>query len=440
YRGNRALTRYEFAAGLYACLNSLAERLQPEDLAAIRRLQDEFAAELATLRGRVDALEARTTELEANQFSTTTKLAGEVVIAPQYGEGGALADPQATLITRARLNFNTSFSGDDLLVTQLEFGNEGEDIIGANFPGAATVGGSSFSQFVDPGATDYSIVGGTSTPILRRLAYTFTLGDDFAVTVGPRLFPSDFVDVNSYANNSAQDFSSGFFINNPLIINNVFDTFGGAGAAIDWKLGGSPFSIRATYVAVSANQVDAGSPVGGAATAIAPATLVTNRGLLGDPYQGTVELAFEPGDAFAVRLQYTSASVLEVKSDVLGVNAEVSLGPIGIFGRYGNGVLNGYGAQEGIDLAPETWMGGVGIKDVFTPGSLLAVAVGQPFVGGEGAIPGTDATQTNYEAFYKFAVSDNISVTPTFMMITDANNSSASDTIYQGVLRTTFSF
>jgi len=38
-------------------------------------LQEEFAAELATLRGRVDALEATTAELEANQFSTT-KLTG----------------------------------------------------------------------------------------------------------------------------------------------------------------------------------------------------------------------------------------------------------------------------------------------------------------------------------------------------------------------------
>ena len=51
-----------------------------EDLATLQRLQEEFSAELATLRGRVDALEARTAELEANQFSTTSKLEGEVVV------------------------------------------------------------------------------------------------------------------------------------------------------------------------------------------------------------------------------------------------------------------------------------------------------------------------------------------------------------------------
>jgi Carbohydrate-selective porin, OprB family./S-layer homology domain. len=89
YRGNRAMTRYEFAAGLNACLDqvtklissSTANLATKEDLATIQKLQEEFAAELATLRGRVDALEARTSELEANQFSTTTKLSGEVVFA-----------------------------------------------------------------------------------------------------------------------------------------------------------------------------------------------------------------------------------------------------------------------------------------------------------------------------------------------------------------------
>jgi hypothetical protein len=82
YRGQRSLTRFEFAAGLNSCLNVIAGLsgggLDPDDLAAIRRLQEEFQAELATLRGRVDALEAETAELRAQQFSTTTKLRGQV--------------------------------------------------------------------------------------------------------------------------------------------------------------------------------------------------------------------------------------------------------------------------------------------------------------------------------------------------------------------------
>ncbi|NER00138.1 MAG: iron uptake porin, partial [Cyanothece sp. SIO2G6] len=131
YRGNRAMTRYEFAAGLNACLDrineliaaGLADKVSREDLAVLQRLQEEFAAELATLRGRVDALEARVAELEANQFSTTTKLSGEVIFANQIGidEDDALdGATEATFGYRARLNLNTSFTGEDLLRTRLQ--------------------------------------------------------------------------------------------------------------------------------------------------------------------------------------------------------------------------------------------------------------------------------------------------------------------------------
>jgi hypothetical protein len=51
YRGQRAMTRYEFAAGLNACLDKineiiasgLADKVSKEDLAALQRLQEEFA-------------------------------------------------------------------------------------------------------------------------------------------------------------------------------------------------------------------------------------------------------------------------------------------------------------------------------------------------------------------------------------------------------------
>ncbi len=39
----------------------------------------EFTSELSTLRGQVDSLETRTTRLESQLFSPTTKLTGEVV-------------------------------------------------------------------------------------------------------------------------------------------------------------------------------------------------------------------------------------------------------------------------------------------------------------------------------------------------------------------------
>ncbi|MDP8965603.1 MAG: iron uptake porin, partial [Cyanobacteriota bacterium] len=78
YRGNRALTRYEFAAGLNACLNqierlitsSTADLVRRQDLETLQRLVQEFQPELRTLGSRVDKLEDRVAFLEDHQFST----------------------------------------------------------------------------------------------------------------------------------------------------------------------------------------------------------------------------------------------------------------------------------------------------------------------------------------------------------------------------------
>merc|ERR1712072_1135325 len=72
YLGNRAMTRFEAAALLNACLDRITEVTDE-----LRRLLNEFEQELAILKGRVDGLEARVGELEATQFSTTTKLVGK---------------------------------------------------------------------------------------------------------------------------------------------------------------------------------------------------------------------------------------------------------------------------------------------------------------------------------------------------------------------------
>jgi Carbohydrate-selective porin, OprB family/S-layer homology domain len=128
FRGNRAATRYELAAALNACLDQISDRFATkEDLEAVKALQEEFKAELATLKGRVDSLEARTATLEAQQFSTTTKLQGQAIFAGQYGDqlDTPGIDNRASAIARVRLSFNTSFTGNDLLQTTLETGNAG---------------------------------------------------------------------------------------------------------------------------------------------------------------------------------------------------------------------------------------------------------------------------------------------------------------------------
>ena len=73
FKGGNAMTRYEAAALLNACLDRISEVTDE-----LQKLLNEFDSELTVLTSRVDGLEAKVGELEAQQFSTTTKLKGEV--------------------------------------------------------------------------------------------------------------------------------------------------------------------------------------------------------------------------------------------------------------------------------------------------------------------------------------------------------------------------
>ena len=444
FRGNRKATRYELAAALNACLDQISDRFATKaDLDMAKALQEEFAAELATLRGRVDGLEARTATLEAQQFSTTTRLEGSVILAAQFGDqlnvAGPVGDSRASVISEVEIAFNTSFNGNDLLQVALETGNGGNGFIGAfldgaavNNPGLPAPASATPAGIVNLGGLEYR---GTGPEVeITRLAYEFSPFEDFNVTVGPVVYPSDFVDANSYANDPGSDFSSGFFINNALLINDAIDDPGGAGFGFDYNVNGGPVSLRAGYVALAGNEAIDG------ATICAGTVFDCDGGLFGDPQQAVAEIEYadEFGEKnnFAIRLQYAYVDTFDIVQNVLGVNAEVTFGQFGLFGRYGISIDPEF---ANADLFPvgdnniQTWQAGVGVNDLLIPGSLLAFAAGQPFI-----VPGT-TDQTNYEGFFRFPVNDNITVTPTIQVITDALNTDQ-DAIVQGVIRTTFSF
>ncbi|MFN9533975.1 MAG: iron uptake porin, partial [Pseudanabaena sp.] len=181
FRGKQATSRYEFAAGLNACLDKineiisagLADKVSKQDLATLQKLQEEFAAELATLRGRVDALDAKTAKLEAQQFSTTTKLRGEAIFGLVGGsDGTTTTGVDKTNIAfnyRVRLNLDTSFTGKDLLRTRLQASNT------ANFTDLA--GSNSTRLSYDGFATS------ANNFEINRLYYRFPVGDNFKVYV-----------------------------------------------------------------------------------------------------------------------------------------------------------------------------------------------------------------------------------------------------------------
>ncbi|MFN6538856.1 MAG: iron uptake porin [Nostoc sp. EkiNYC01] len=444
FRGNKAMTRYEFAAALNACLERVNElvaqgtmsSVSQDDLVILQRLQVEFAGELDTLRGRIDKLETHTSFLEANQFSTTTKLTGLVVLALTGGgfSGDRIIDvtgreittenPNATLLYRATLDLTTSFSGTDLLTIWMEIGSNGPDDNAAGFlePSFGSV-------------LDYSAKPPVEQFGLSRLHYTFSPLKDVKLSFGPLIALTDYVDSNSYANVSFSDFSTQALINNYILL----PVQGlGAGAAVTWKPGNGAFTARAAYVASTANEPNSSNssfvpgifPLG----YILYPNARSDRGLFQDPYQGVVELEYAPSNAFKLRLQYTGGSILNGRFDALGANLELTLSErIAVFGRYGYG---NYKNTAFGDINPSYWMAGIAFPDLFIPGAKSGIAVGQPFIANQLG----NATQTNIEAFYNFPVSDSIRITPVVQAIVNPANQQDNGTIITGTLRTVFSF
>lgn len=420
FRGDRPLTRYEFAAALDAVLAKLNDlisaqvdnQLLREDFLTAEQLQATYGSALVELRDRTEGLEDRGQQLEYELFSATTKLQGQTVLAPTVGtaDGG-------NLVAQTRLNLLTSFQGSDLLLTQLEMGNADLDAIASEHERGENLLGTQ-GILADGGGLE-AIVGDPS-PQIRRLYYSFQPLPQVAIAVGPKLVPSDFIDRNQFANNPAVDFSSSFFSNNPLIVQNQIDQPGGAGAAVTWQIGKLPLTLRSLYIAADAEQPQTG-------------------GLFSDRKQGSVELEYNPNSDIAVRLQYTSALINNTAIEAGGLNAEWSVNrTVGVFGRYGFGTYRGFNTVLGreLDLEPQTWaLGGV-LRNWLIPGTLAGFAVGQPFVESDLG----NGTQTNYELFYNLTINEHFSLTPTFMLVTDPNNNDDSNSIWQATVRTLFSF
>lgn len=81
-------------------------------------------------------------------------------------------------------------------------------------------------------------------------------------------------------------------------------------------------------------------------------------------------------------------------------------------------------------------MAGVSLRDLFQEGAILGVAVGQSFIDSNIG----DATQTSLEAFYNYPLSQNIRITPSVQVITNAGNQDSNGDVVTCTLRTVFSF
>jgi hypothetical protein len=501
FRGGQALSRYEFSAGLNACLDKineiisagLADKVSQEDLATLQKLQEEFAAELTILRGRVDALDKKVATLEAQQFSPTTKLsglaffnitgatAGSPVTAergvpgsafapPTRGAGGKpstfqRSNPNVTFGYYLFLNLTTSFTGKDSLVTQLVTGNGNSP---ANNFVSAGFTNSWGTPFLDQTGVPGSI--GANSFIIRELFYSFPAASNVNVAIGPRLNFYRYFDGNRFTSflTGATSFNS-----NGSTLSNAVDR--GSGAVVTWTM--SPqFRLTAAYLGENTEFLSGGN----FNTSSNP-----NEGLFGGTNTLSAELVYSPSRDANIRFLYTRSNIKASKFMSGGVEKSFIGGAIaeplpygfaddgfggsvdnatadtivlnfdwlvakgfGIFGRYS------YGSTQIKPLTPGVSGGSVNVNafqfglafpDLFKESALAVLSFVVPYSFSNGrqfllSGGGDGATQYDLELSYYYPISRNIAIVPAVYAIFNANNFSTNPTVFVGNLRTQFSF
>jgi len=420
FGGGKAMTRYEAAALLNACLDRVTEVTDE-----LKRLSNEFSAELAVLRGRVDGLESKVGVLQAQQFSTTTKLKGEVNFVLGGVNGAQLANGtqvgNAAFNYDLRLNFDTSFTGKDLLRTRLRSGNF-----------SAQPFGSANSLFKLDKAEQSQGAGTMSNVWLDRLYYQFPVSKNVTLTAGALVRNTEMAWIPSAYKSEVLDFFA--VAGAPGVYNKAT----GAGVGIQYA-GKKGLVASLNYVAQNGNNSQTGvfNEQGGLNTLAQIGYRAPQWGVaFGYRYgtQGTRLRTFNAlnggsgvltngqgsnGYALNAYWQPKTSGWIPSVSAAYGWNY-VSGAPL----PNANGATNS-----------QTWFAGLQWSDVFAKGNSFGGAVGQP-----GNAQGLPANATMWEVFYKYRVSDNISITPAIFYVSNNQAFTNATSNVGGVIQAKFTF
>lgn len=456
YRGNRSLTRYEFAAGLNACLDKInqlmtsdnTDLVRQEDLVTLQRLQAEFATELVTLKQRTNSLEARTTKLEADQFSTTTKLSGLTTVGIQ-GRSSNRADlfprdgqretqdrgTNIDLINLTQLYLTTQFDRRSYLLT-----------------GLLVTNGTTGPRLTNDVRLGYELYN-SSKLFLSDLTYRFLVSDKLAVIAGTEGVNMVYAFRGPNRVESAATGPLSVFAQRNPILNTGF---GRGGIGFDWQFA-KQASLQAVY--------SSGNP---------------GSGLFSGHTTTGVQLAITPADPVDLTLYYIydqspNGSLLNGVGDdqlsavnpLTGESAPLNTHAIGttvnwqitrqitLGGWFG--YTNSYIPDSSGNVETTNYMVYLNFPDLWGKGNLGGIYVGQPpkivssdlpvgnnipdsFNTGLGRKGGQPGTTTHLEAFYRLQLTDNISITPGMVLILNPGHTADSDPITIGIVRTTFTF
>ena len=413
FRGGQAMTRFEAAALLNACLDRVTEVTD-----TLKGLMAEFAQEMAVLKGRTDGLEAKTGQIEASQFSTTTKLSGLAT----FVVGGVRNNPAGERVTfnyDLQLNLDTSFSGKDLLRTVLRAGNFDSDRNA--FGGGLSTLEIAFQE--DPFADLLAI---------DRLFYQFPLGKHFTATLGARVEQDDMLALRPsvYPKETILDVLT---LNGaPMAYNSNL----GPGFGLWWQNNG--WSVSANYVAANAAASSQGLFTGGSAGT------------------STVQVGYGKENwGMAALYSYVQAGVgvpgatpfITTEIEKNGVNTN-AFGISGFWQPAESGWLPsisaGYGVNgsSGSDLrTSQSWMVGLQWSDVLAEGNSFGMGVGQPaFATATRNGAASESGVWAWEWWYQWQVSDAISVTPAIFVLNNPGGNQAGGNQVGALIKTSFRF
>jgi hypothetical protein len=466
YKGGQAMTRFEAAALLNACLDRVSEVTDE-----LKKLMAEFEKELAILKGRVDGLEAKVGVLEAQQFSTTTKLKGIATMvlggatyssnnfnSSNYATSGGYLPNALSFNYDVRLNFDTSFTGKDLLRTTLRAGNADSSAFGFNNAIGTSTALEAFFQ--DPVLTT---TGGSADNIvgINRLFYQFPIGSNFTATFGARVRQDDMLAMwpSVYPADSILDMFT--YAGSPA----VYALNLGGGAGLWWRDGG--FSISANYVSGNAgNGVTnpSGTQPGGVGNNASASSSTVQFGYAGNNWGLAAAYSYNQN------LTYNATTYLNGLIGTNGVGGGLnSTNGFALSGYWqpsqsgwipsisaGWGVattnlLSTTGAYQSNGFTSNSWTIGLQWADAFVKGNALGMGLGQNTMVTKYQNGGGTPADGNWawEWWYKIQATDNISVTPGFFYLSRplGGNTSGGATVanpyfssFGYLIKTTFKF
>lgn len=413
-----------------------------QDLEEVKQLVEAFRNELGGTNLHLDLLDSKITALKNQSFSTTTKLVGEAIFAVTGLAGGSSTATRNTIFTdRVRLNFRSSFTGKDLLWARLQSINSNSF--------AGNLSGTNMTRLGFEGAGD----NGTT---LQKLQYKFPFTPQ--TTVFLETTGAEFND-NVYNFNPELQAAGTGSITRFGRFAPVYRLSGtGAGVTIDHKFDPS-FGLVLGY-AVPQDSAVAPSLV----ATDAAANPAAGKGLFGGSNVLFSQLAFKPSEDVNLGLiyarSYTSAGGGISGNDgstfannpfngaPTSANHYTLLASVNLSKDL---ILSGWGGltqatRENAAGSADIWNYALTLaaKDFGAPGNTLGFVVGVPpkitSNSGATATRVDRDTSLHLEAFYKYKVSDNLTITPGILVLTSPEHNSTNPTEYLGTIRTTFSF